>query len=357
MSKKGDWGRGHVTKFFSSLKIFVYFNWLSIYLLCERIFYYITQFYKNILRLFEIFKTMKNIVQEISVLTKSHVHIKNPEKLNETLHNMAQGGVSKLQVVSDFDRTITKQHINGVPHLSSFAMFSRLPSTSKNERYQHTVKGLRQKYYPIEIDPYMPLEEKVKYMEEWWSLSEQAISGLAIPQQEIDDCCLEFKPTLRDGSQEFFMDIANEKIPVLVFSAGCGNIVTSVLKHCGVLLPNVKVVANFLKYNDQGVVEGFQDKIIHVFNKNEYAIKDSDFYDNIVERENVILMGDSLGDAHMTQGMDHLKNILKIGFLYDHVDLVLPEYMDTFDIVLVDDQTMEVPKAIFDYIKNGIISD
>jgi len=96
---------------------------------------------------------------------------------------------------------------------------------------------------------------------------------------------------------------------------------------------------------------GFQDKIIHVFNKNEYALKNTDFYDVVADRDNAMVLGDSLGDADMAQGMEHCQNVLKIGFLYDHVEHALPQYMDTFDIVLVDDQTMDVPKAIFDYIR------
>lgn len=299
---------------------------------------------------------MKNITEEIGPLSKSNVYMKSSDNVRKTLNNMAQAGVSKLQIVSDFDRTITKQHQNGVPHLSSFAMFSKIPSTANNEQYQNTVLNLRKKYYPIEVDPVMPREEKIKHMEDWWSLSEKAISGLAIPQHEIDDVCMALKPCLRNGSIEFFEDLSMEKVPVLVFSAGCGDVVSAVLKYSGVYLPNVKVISNFLKYDDNGVITGFQDKIIHVFNKNEYAIKNTDFYDLVVGKENAIVLGDSLGDASMTDGIDDLKNVLKIGFLYDHVDQALPEYMDTFDIVLVDDQTMDVPKAIFDYIKNYTIS-
>ncbi|KOX75972.1 hypothetical protein WN51_12402 [Melipona quadrifasciata] len=49
-------------------------------------------------------------------------------------------------------------------------------------------------------------------------------------------------------------------------------------------------------------------------------------------------MGDTIGDASMVDGMmNDTCAVLKIGFLYDNV------IMEKFDIVLVDDQTMQVP--------------
>lgn len=81
-----------------------------------------------------------------------------------------------------------------------------------------------------------------------------------------------------------------------------------------------KVISNFLKYDENGVIQGYlHDNLIHVFNKNEFALKNTKYYDLIRNRDNVILMGDSLGDAGMADGISHANAILKIGFLYEHV--------------------------------------
>lgn len=298
-------------------------------------------------------RKMGSIIQEIPVLARDNVHIKNEEKLKEIMVNMCKSGVKRLQVVSDFDKTITKQHENGVPHMSSFAIFSSIPTAAQNIEYQSTVKALRKKYYPIEMDPHLTVEEKIKHMEDWWILSEKALNGLKISQAELEQACLASKPSLREGSQEFFKDLSDANVPVLVFSAGCGDVVLAILQQSGVYSSNMKVISNFLNYNDEGVITGFKDKIIHVFNKNEYALKNTDFYDIVANRDNAIVLGDSLGDAQMTKGMDHCQNVLRIGFLYDDIEENLPQYKDTFDIVLVDDQTMEVPKEIFNYIKKA----
>lgn len=82
-----------------------------------------------------------------------------------------------------------------------------------------------------------------------------------------------------------------------------------------------QVISNFLSYNNDGVIEGFKGPLIHVLNKNEVAIQKTDYYDLIKERSNVILIGDSLGDAKMADGIAHADNVLKIGFIFEQVKL------------------------------------
>lgn len=91
------------------------------------------------------------------------------------------------------------------------------------------------------------------------------------------------------------------------------------------------------------------------------------------------IFSDSLPDADMAEGVPKTSSILKIGFLFDHVSLPivikinwldlnslefeiityfqpednLPKYLDTFDIVLIDDQTMNIPNKILSLVVNG----
>lgn len=48
----------------------------------------------------------------------------------------------------------------------------------------------------------------------------------------------------------------------------------------------------------------------------------------------------------MADGLRSINNELKIGFLNDHVDKFLQIYMNKFDIVIIKDQTFDVPNAI-----------
>ena len=60
---------------------------------------------------------------------------------------------------------------------------------------------------------------------------------------------------------------------------------------------------------------GFKGAVIHVFNKNEAAVHDSDYFQNLSHCTNILLMGDSLGDLQMANGAENVEENLTIGFL------------------------------------------
>lgn len=82
-------------------------------------------------------------------------------------------------------------------------------------------------------------------------------------------------------------------------------------------------------WNVQGVLVGFKGELIHVFNKNENAVHNSDYFDLLESRENIILLGDSLGDLRMADGATKAKNVLRIGFLNVLVSLYTCYYINS----------------------------
>lgn len=106
-------------------------------------------------------------IKDLSFLNQQSCKIKHPNKLEKALNEIVAGGAAKLQVVSDFDHTITKQCTqNGTPCATSFEIFTSCKSLPSN--YISESKKLFNKYHPIEIDPSIPLNEKMGYMIEWW---------------------------------------------------------------------------------------------------------------------------------------------------------------------------------------------
>lgn len=56
-----------------------------------------------------------------------------------------------------------------------------------------------------------------------------------------------------------------------------------------------------------------------MYNKHDGALRNSEYFKQIKEYSNIILLGDSLGDLSMADGVTNAENILKIGFLNDKV--------------------------------------
>lgn len=288
-------------------------------------------------------------LKEIEELQSENVYIKDRDYVEKTLNAIISDGANNLQVVTDFDFTITKHTLpNGQPTLSSFGLFERCPSVPESHK-KKTAEMLNY-YKPIEVDPTVPRETKLKLMVEWWEKTRDLCKGFAFIEQELKDLAKEYKESFRDNAKNMFKTLYDKNIPCLVFSAGCGNSVDAMLEAADVKYPNVKTISNFLKITN-GLVDGFVGDIIHVMNKNEAVIKDTEYYNLVRDRENVILMGDSLGDACMADGISHKKK-LKIGFLCNNVEQSLPNYKNNFDIVIVNDQTMNVPNSIINLCSN-----
>lgn len=77
----------------------------------------------------------------------------------------------------------------------------------------------------------------------------------------------------------------------------------------------------------QGIIRGFKGELIHVYNKHDGALRNTDYFKQLKDYCNIILMGDSLGDLSMADGAPNVENILKIGFLNDKVQTGSPIWL------------------------------
>lgn len=109
----------------------------------------------------------------------------------------------------------------------------------------------------------------------------------------MDDLAIKHGPPLRDGTHDLFKVLNTLNVPLLVFSAGLGDSILSVLKHAELMYPNVHIVSNFLQYKN-GILDGLDNNthtLIHLYNKNENALIGTDYYESVHGRKHVILMG------------------------------------------------------------------
>lgn len=106
-------------------------------------------------------------LSDIDVFTRPNCKIKNPERVEQIINEIVNGGNQELQVVTDFDFTLTKQKTDdGKLVLSSFGIFDKCKSLPNSFRMES--KKLYEKYRPIEICPKITQDEKREHMIDWW---------------------------------------------------------------------------------------------------------------------------------------------------------------------------------------------
>ncbi|XP_011300920.1 7-methylguanosine phosphate-specific 5'-nucleotidase [Fopius arisanus] len=189
------------------------------------------------------------------------------------------------------------------------------------EEIEAEARSLYNIYRQMELDPDLKEELKMKAMEDWMIETQKLLQGLFFNASELHDVAKIYGTDLRDGTKKLLKRLEAADVPVLVFSAGLGDVVEHILKYRGVYLSNLKIISNFLKLKDNKI-EGFKnDPLIHMLNKNEHAV-DKEYFKVLEGRNNVILLGDQTGDATMADGVNDCEAILKIGFLYENVRIV-----------------------------------
>ncbi|CAI5702321.1 unnamed protein product [Peronospora effusa] len=148
---------------------------------------------------------------------------------------------------------------------------------------------------------------------------------------------------------EIFELLARENVPVLIFSAGLYDVIHAVLnkeyaKTIAKMPPkNVHVISNMMRFDENDKVVGFDGTLIHSLNKNASALVETDFWKQcqLEKRHNILLLGDSLGDSKMANGLDFKEDeIVRIGFLNDGIEQKLDMYLQCFDVVLTNDSSL-----------------
>ncbi|NWS13230.1 5NT3B nucleotidase, partial [Pachyramphus minor] len=253
------------------------------------------------------------------------------------------------QVISDFDMTLSRFGYNGRRCPTSYNILDDSCVVSEDGRKK--LKDLLHHYYPIEIDPNRTLEEKCPLMVEWWTGAHELLVQQKIRKDDIARIVRESEAMLRyEHGAEFFDRLHENNVPLFIFSAGVGDVLEEIIRQASVFHSNVNVVSNYMDFDDDGVLVRFKGPLIHTYNKNNTVLQGTEYFQQLSTRTNIILLGDSMGDLTMADGIPSVENILKIGFLNDKVEERRGKYLEAYDIVLESDETLDVVNGILRYI-------
>lgn len=277
----------------------------------------------------------------------------NKDAFVAKLNRFKAVGPSKLSIVSDFDFTISKFYMNGVRGASCHKVIEDCGLLAKE--YHDEAQGLQAKYYPLEVDPTLNMEEKTKFMIEWVEKAHELLEQYGLTKtvvtSAVKSALQDGKVGLREKTDAFFALAASAKIPSLIFSAGIADVLEEIMRtKMDIDWSQVHVISNRCIFEEtgDGKVVGFEQPLLHVFNKKSTAYLHTNFFntEDIKDRTHLLLLGDSLGDITMSEGMQiGDDNIIKIGFLNDRVER-LDQYLEKYDLVIFDDPGFDIPLRI-----------
>ncbi|XP_059353116.1 cytosolic 5'-nucleotidase 3-like [Daphnia carinata] len=290
---------------------------------------------------------MDNVKLRFDWLKQSHVHIKDWKKIQQKIQHLIKGKTEKLQVIADFDFTLTKFHIGGQKSLSTYGVMESYSSWPRE--FKEAIHILKSNYYEIDNDPLKSIGEKIPLLLVLLREAFGIMQCSGLQESNFKFMVEENSLQLREGVLDFFEELHKSSVPFLIMSAGLGNIILQVLKKHGLLKRNLKIVANHVKYRHDAteIVDEVAGRLVHPYDKGDISLCLSDsYFKNLSHCKNIILLGDSLGDLDMSCGATSANTILSIGFLNEKIEESLESYMEHYDIVLTDDQTFDIPNYL-----------
>lgn len=254
------------------------------------------------------------------------IYVSNKEKVNDLKESINK---DNIYVFMDYDRTIT----------SSDSEDSWATSANKKTmglEIANDLNKLYETYGPIELDYEIDTKEKEKYMLEWYTKSMNLYYTYHLTSEKLKKCVNNSYLKLREGAKDFLFKLYENNIPVIIFSAGIGNVIEQFLQEKECYYNNITIIGNFIKFDENGDMIKFFDNIIHTLNKNIDKLNDDMLKEKIDEKEYRIVIGDLVEDIHMMGEYPENKS-LKIGFLNKNVTENLEIYKKNFDIVLTEE--------------------
>jgi HAD superfamily hydrolase (TIGR01544 family) len=218
-------------------------------------------------------------------------------KLQNKIADFKRVGAGQLQLIFDFDRTLTVSLPGANGDITTWHILNEhLPQAGK-DRYQESFKKYRAMELAGTMNPAHALE--------WWSDILGLFVAYHIDLAEVEKDFLS-KATIRPGAKELFDLCAAHHIPTIILSAGIKDII-DLWARSYTITPTI-VLSTSLKIDSSNRVCGWdKNSLVHVFNKKEIGHRELTKIHKT--HDHTILVGDSMNDADMADGTN---NVIRI---------------------------------------------
>eukprot|EP00940_MAST-03C_sp_MAST-3C-sp2_P000189 g189.t1 len=264
-------------------------------------------------------------------------------------------GAKRLVVIADFDRTLSRFRTRkGGQSTSTHGVIENFHKLGSD--YVREANALKDHYLPLENKVSLSIEDRTKVCEEWWTKAHELLIRYRLSRKDVQEAVASNRNLeLRDGALDFFSILKENDIPLLIFSAGLGDVIDNFLSmkiFRGKIPSNVTILSNKMVFSGAGPdarLVGFDSDIIHSCNKGAVALKTNPSAPDLCGRDTVVLLGDSLGDVHMADSLiecGKVSTVLKVGYLNSNVPENRSRYNKIYDKVICNDGSLYFPKAL-----------
>lgn len=270
------------------------------------------------------------------------------------LSTLQAGGPQQLQVITDFDQTLTAYiGTDGLRNDECHGVLLRrldpqnvpgLMATSW--RHLKEIERLYGEGDFASVESYVkPLEIQEERVT-WWFKTYQALAVEFQLWRQVDDCIARSNARVRDGLVATFAWVEAFNVPLLVVSAGLRQVMCRILETGGCPLPaSASVVANDL-----------HEPTLTIYTETKHAalsLAPRCYHDAVKDRRCLLLLGDKLSDLAPAQGLDQDYVVLSVCFLSDglseHRSASVEEierHLQHFDVVLTGDASMNFVNSL-----------
>ena len=258
--------------------------------------------------------------------------------LNNNKINQLNLNKNNTYIVMDFDKTITSYDSSDSWDAAANPKFVEPGIRSDMDK-------LYKKYRPIEMDYTISKEEKLKQMEIWYSECMDLYYKYNLTKEQIKNSIQASDVKFRKGAKELLILAHDNKIPVIILSAGIGNTITQFLEDNNCLFNDTMyIISNFIEFDDNGKVTKFDDsKMIHTLNKTMSGHLPEEFYGKVRDKQYKMLIGDLIEDIKMIDEKEK-DTTLRIGILTKEMESQenLRLYNEKFDVVLTEEEDLSI---------------
>jgi len=232
-------------------------------------------------------------------------------------------------VMMDFDQTITTDNSD-----DSWTVLQN--PNIVNPEFNEKALFLYEKYGPIEKSYSIDFNTKSAHMDKWYFEVMDLMYDYGLTYPKLLDCVKCGNMVLRDGFSDFLYALYKNNIPVVILSAGIGNVIYEFFKLHNLLYNNVHIISNFIKFEHNAMLP-FNDTMIHSCNK-DIAFYKSDFSNIYQEKDFILLFGNVIEDIHMVN-LEDLARTVSFGFLDRNINENFELYKKNFDVVLTNNSS------------------